>query len=111
MASDRPRQARRTVVAASTRRETPMYPLKSECCFELILVSEKDRVLELREKYDLVIEVIRRGGTKGVFLLLKEPEGKAVTNLALKRGTVTFARDQPEVLLNTDQNGWRRRIG
>ena len=98
LASNMPRQPRRNA-GVPPKDTTVMFPLKFECRFELISVSEEDRKAELREKYDLVIGIIRKGGIKAVFLPLKDPEGKGVPNLASKRGVI-FAGDQPEVLPN-----------
>ena len=96
LAANNPRQQRRSVD------DTPNLPnsFKFECRFELISVSEEDRVKELREKYDTVMRIIRKGGTQAHFLPLNDADGKPVSHLSTQKGRVTFAGDDTSTLPN-----------
>ena len=96
LATNNPRQPRRSVD------DLPTLPhsFKFECRFELISVSEEDRVSELREKYNTVMRILRKGGTQAYYLPLNDAEGKRVSHLSSQKGRVTFARDDDSALPN-----------
>ena len=101
MAANNPRQAKRSETGEEENGEkVEMFNYKFDCRFDLITMSADDRKEELRMKYDKVMEIIRRDGVKAVLLPLKEPNGKAVTHLASRRGKITFEGDAPEQLPN-----------
>ena len=96
MAATNPRQSRRTTD------DIPTLPhsFKFECRFDLISVAEEDRVQELREKYDMIMDTIRKGNTQAFFLPLNDAEGKKVKHLSSQKGRVTFAGDDESTLPN-----------
>ena len=96
MAATNPRQPRR----ATDDKPTLPHSFKFECRFELISVAEDDRVQELCEKYDVIMDIIRKGGTQAYFLPLNDAKGKRIQHLSSQKGRVTFAGDEDTTLPN-----------
>lgn len=105
LASSNPRQPRRTT--NNSQADLP-FKYKFECRFELISMSEQDRIEELRQKYDQIIEILRKGGVQARFLPLNDADGKSIAQLSSQRGKVTFAGDTDESLPNFSAygSGW-----